>query len=356
MRFVVCLLAGVGCAQSGAAPVTSGSFGVGNWPPAAYRAYASAAWINLPLPANPQIDPSSAAIVATFDSVASGWSDGKPEDKCAACINDYDHPIYWTTAADPVFTLAGCGYSGRLNGIKIRALKGMLRGGGSDAHIAVMDQSTNMEYDFWQATLDDNALTIGGHSCGRLSIMGDARVVGLGGPDGDGGNAANTGLYSGQIRAVEIMAGKIQHGIAVDAKCTKSAHVYPATGNALVCGGANEPADGQFFQLTYSDAEIDALPVAAWKKMILHAMRQYGFYVDDTFGGDPHSFALHFESNKGYKAFGFEDPFVTYAKSHLVGEDITTGPDAGSYLYKLAPGVDWTRIQVINPCSIQRTC
>ncbi len=345
-RFLACLLAGCACAQGGAP--TSGDFGVGHWPPPSYHAYAATAWINRPLPANPTVDPNSAALVVAFNA------HGLPDNKCAGCVSDFDHPIYWVSATDPVYTLTGCGYSGALNGVKIHALKGMLAGGGSDAHIAVMDQSTDVEYDFWKATVNDNARTMGGTACGRLSMKGDARMVGKGGADGDGANAALIGLYGGQIRAVEIVAGKINHAIAVDASCTNGGYVYPAAGTALA-GCANDPADGQFFQLTYSDAEIDGLAVAAWKKVILHAMRQYGFYIDDT-GSGAHNFALHFESDKMFGAFGFEDPFVTYAKLHLSGEDITTGPDAGSYLYKLAPGVDWTRIRVINPCSIQGTC
>ncbi len=340
-------------AAGGSCTPTYGSFGVGTWPAACYQVYDANAWINRPLSAGLQVDPSSAAIVAEFNRAGSGWSDGLPEDKCAGCANDYDHPIYWSKVTDLIYTLTGCGYSGALNGIKIHAFKGMVAGGGSDAHVVVMDQSNGMEYDFWQATISDAAQTIGGHSCGRLSMTGDGRIINSGGADGDGGNAANSGLFSGQIRAVELMAGAINHAIAIDTKCTNGTHVYPATGNALTCGGANEPADGQFFQLTYTDAEIDALPVPAWKKVVLHAMHQYGFYVDDTFGGDQHSFALHFESDKMYQAFGFEDPFVTYARAH-VGQDITGS--GSTYYYQLAPGVDWSRIQVVKPCSIQGTC
>ncbi len=254
-------------------PVTSctptyGSFGVGTWPPACYRPYDSTAWINRPLPVSPQIDPNSAAIVAQLNS------HGSPEDKPAGALHDYDHPIYWSKASDPVYTISGCGgggYSTVLNGIQIHALTSMLPGGGSDGHVAIMDQASNIEYDFWQATIDNNARTIGGTACGRLSIFGDGRVKGqtVNGPDGDGANAAITGLYAGQIRGAEIAGGKIQHGVAVAVTCTNGTFVYPATGKALTCGNANEPADGQFFQLTYSDAEIDALPVAAWKKTVL---------------------------------------------------------------------------------------
>src|SRR5438128_1885310 len=224
---------------AGACERTPGGFGVGNWPPASYRPYDLNAWINRVLPANPQVDPNSAAIVAAFDSTAAGWSDGRPEDKGVGLVNDYDHPIYWAKASDLVYTLTGCGYSGRLNGVTIHALKGMLAGGGSDAHVVVMDQATNTEYDFWQAVIDDNARTIGGGACGRLSIFGDGRVKGqtVSGPDGDGANAAITGLYAGQIRGAELVAGKIAHAIAINTKCTNNTHVYPATGNALSCGG-----------------------------------------------------------------------------------------------------------------------
>ncbi|OLC29732.1 MAG: hypothetical protein AUH31_06195 [Armatimonadetes bacterium 13_1_40CM_64_14] len=315
-----------------------GSFAVGNWAPTCWQPYDPNSWHNLPLPANPQADANSAAIVAALNS------HGLPMDKGAGVANDYDHPIYWSTASDPVYTLSGCGYSGALNGVKIHAIKGMVKGGGSDAHLTVMDQSTNMEWDFWQATIDDNAQTLGGHACGRLPIFGDGRINGaiINGPDGDGANAANTGLYTGQIRAVEIVAGVIKHPIAITVTCTNGTNVYPATGNALGCGSSSEPADGQVFQLTYSDVEIDALPVAAWKKTVLHAMHQYGFYVDDTGAGSassPVSMQFHFESDKMFQAFGYEDPFVTYAKAHL-GQDIT---QSGSvYNYQIAPGVDWS--------------
>ncbi len=222
-----CLLGGGACAKG----VTDayGTFGVGNWPPASYRVYAGTAWINRSLPANPQTDPNSAAIVAQLNS------HGSPEDKPAGALNDYDHPIYWSKASDPIYTLSGCGYSGALNGITIHALKGMVPGGGSDAHLAVMDQASNVEYDFWEATIDDNARTLGGTACGRLSIFGDGRVNGqtVNGPDGDGANAAITGLYAGQIRGAEIAAGKIQHGVAVAVTCTNGTFVYPATGRCI---------------------------------------------------------------------------------------------------------------------------
>src|SRR2546425_833728 len=349
---LICCLGGIGaCAKEAATgPRGRGGFGVGQWPPASYRPYDPNAWINRPLPSIPQIDSNSAAIVAALNS------HGPPGDKGANLANDYDHPIYWSQASDPIYTLAGCGYSGALNGARIHGLRGMVPGGGSDGHIVVMDQATNTEWDFWQATIDAAAGTIGGHACGRLPIFGDARVNGaiINGPDGDGGNAANTGLYSGQIRAVELMAGVIEHSVAVDVSCTNGTHDYPATGNALGCGGTDEPADGQFFQLTYSDAEIDALPFAAWKKVVLHAMRQYGFYADDTYGtSEGHSFDLHTEANKMYQAYGYEDPFVTYAKQHLSQDIVLSG---GSYYYQIGPGVDWSRIQVIAPCVMQRNC
>jgi hypothetical protein len=349
---VGCLWGATACGHPATGPGCTpsyGSFGVGRWPPACYSPYSTSAWINRPLPGNPQVDPRSDSIVAALNS------HGPPGDKGAGLLNDYDHPIYWAKAGDPVYTIAGCGYSGALNGVTIHALRGMLPGGGSDAHVTVMDQSSNTEYDFWQGAVDDNTQTIGGTACGRLSLLGDGRLRNNGGSDGDGANAANTALYAGQIRAPELEAGVIRHAVAVTVACTNGSYVYPALGSALACGTSGfEPADGQFFQLTYSDAEIDALPVAAWKKVVLHAMRQYGFYADDTFGtSEGHSFDLHFESDKMFEAFGYEDPFVTYATAHLGQEIYQSG---GAYYYQIGEHVDWSRVRVLKPCVIQRTC
>jgi F5/8 type C domain len=310
------------------------------FPPASYLGYAATAWVNTPLPPNPPVASNSAALVSAF--LAHGPMQDHGVAPLGVTFNDFDHPIYWSRASDPVYTIAGCGFSGALNGVTFHALPGMQPGGGSDAHVTVIDQSSGEEYDFWQTVINDTARTIAGRACGRLSISGDALVHQF--ADGNGANAAITGLYSGQIRGQELYAGVINHAIAVVASCTNGTFVFPAAGRGR--GDCpNDPADGQFFQLTYSDAEIDALPVPEWKKTVLHAMHQYGFYIDDT-GSYTHAFWAHFESGKAYHAYGYEDPFVSYAQTHL-GQDITLLN--GVYYYNFSNGVDWTRIQVIDP-------
>jgi hypothetical protein len=294
------------------------------------------------------VDPNSAGMVSAFNS------HGLPSDKGAAPLgvpyDDYDHPIYWSKANDPMYTISsGCGGAELLRGVQFHALTGMQPAGGTDGHVVVMDQSSNEEYDFWQTNIDDSTHTIGATACGRLSISGDARINLS--ADGYGANAALTGLYAGQIRGQELSAGVINHAIAVVASCTNGKFVYPAQGTAKG-GCSSDPPDGQFFQLTYTDSEIDALSVPAWKKTLLHAMHQYGFYVDDT-GSGPHSFGLHFESGKTYHAYTSEDPIITYAQQNL-GQDVYLS--GGVYYFNLSNGVDWSRIQAINPCVIQGTC
>ena len=334
----------MGTSSTACAPLF-GSYGAGNWPPACYQPYSATAWINRPLPPNPTVDPNSATIVSTFLSYGSPQAHGVAP--LGTSYQDYDHPVYWSKATDPVYTFSGCGYSGKLNGVTFHALTGMQPGGGTDGHLTVMDQSTNEEYDVWQAKINDSTHTIGGTACSRLSINGDARVNQS--VDGDGANAAITGLYSGQIRGVELVAGAINHAIAVVTPCTNGSYVYPAQGTAA-SGCSSGPADGQFFQVTYTDAQIDALSIPQWQKVVLHAMHQYGFYVDDT--GANGSFWIHLESGKTYHAYGSEDPFITYAQANL-GQDITFS--GGVYYYSLS-NIDWTHIQVIAPCVIQGTC
>src|SRR5205085_2260080 len=55
-----------------------------------------------PLPGNPQLDPRSADMAATM----AGW--GRPENPYAGAADtasDWNHPVYYSSASDPVFTV-----------------------------------------------------------------------------------------------------------------------------------------------------------------------------------------------------------------------------------------------------------
>ena len=168
--------------------------------------------------------------------------------------------------------------------------------------------------------------------------------------DGDGlgtnATAAHFALSAGIIRPEEMAAGRIDHALFMVVKCTAGT-VYPAGGGGAQCADpTNAPAGGMRFQLGYSSAEIEALSVPRWKKTILHALGTYGAYIGDT-GGAGMNF--QFQSGSTYTSFGRTDRLVDWASKEPGVMSYN-----GKYVLDLAPGVDWSRLRVIDPCARKR--
>jgi len=219
---------------------------------------------------------------------------------------------------------------------------------GSDGHLSVV-QPDGTVADFWQVQ-NANPISGGGtltaHAGGSGGSIGGSGVCGSSAACGNS-TAALQDLAAGQIRGEELASGAIAHALVVVVKCDNGHHVYPAFGNGAACSTTmNAPAEGQRFQLRMTDAAVDNLAIPAYRKIILKAMIHYGFYVVDT-GGSP--WDLQFEPGIEYTAFGFPNPFVTYAHDH----GLTSGT---SYTFTLNGGIDWSRLQVVATCFTQGTC
>jgi hypothetical protein len=266
----------------------------------------------------------------------------------AGTSSDYDHPVYFAGRHDPLY-LVHCTHSswGRceIEGARVRIPAGARPAGGSDHHLAVVDQARGWEYDLWQVQSKPprggvlNASWGGRTPAGRLGtgLRSDA-------------TAAQFALLAGIVRAPELAAGRIDHALFVRVSCDSGRFVFPAAGLGKRCSDpAGAPAEGTRFQLAMSDGEIRALGVPAWKRGILRAMARYGFFVGDT-GGSPWDVVL--ESGSTYTSFGRPDPFVSLAKRF----GAPRGDDDIASL-GLASGVDWSRrVRVIDPCVSAGTC
>ena len=125
--------------------------------------------------------------------------------------------------------------------------------------MAVIDQASGWEYDFWQVA----SKPAGG---GTISISWGGRTA-IGTADADGrdsnATAAHFGLAAGVIRPSELAAGEINHALFMVVKCTSGTSVYPAgPGAGSACADkTNAPAMGQHFFLDMTDAQIEALSV-----------------------------------------------------------------------------------------------
>lgn len=325
-----------------------GPYHAGNRPGACWRPYSATSPFNRPVPDSPRLAPDSAAIVSRILS----W--GAPQAVLAGHSgrrDDYYHPLYYAQPGDPVFTVR-CMVATRscpVEGLAVRIPDRAQAAAGGDGHLAVVDQTDGWEYDFWQV----RSKPVGG---GELIVShgGRTRIDG----DGLGSNATAAwfGLAAGVIRGTELGSGRIEHALFGAVKCTAGFSVFPAqagtTANACADFGLSNdsaPPLGARLQLAMSTAEIDALPVPAWKRTMLHALARYGMLIGDTNGGNA-AWGLVAESGSSYTSFGDPDPWVTVAQeAGLYQFD-------GMYAFELASGVDWSRLRVLDPCVSQGTC
>jgi hypothetical protein len=320
-------------------------FRAGAWPGACWRPFGPRSPFNQKLPAHPRLASGSAELVRGLTA------QGGPSPLqlgTARTSSDYDHPVYFAGRHDPVYRVH-CTRSewGRceIEGQKVRVPPRARPAGGSDHHLAVVDQAAGWEYDLWQVLSmppRGGVLT--------ASWGGRARAGRLGTGLRSDATAAQFALLAGIVRAPELAAGRVDHALFVRVSCDSGAFVFPAAGRGSRCSDtAAAPPEGTRFQLAMSDREIDALGVPAWKQGILRAMARYGFFVGDT-GGSPWDVVL--ESGASYTSFGRPDPFISMA----VRLGAPRGDDGFATL-NLASGVDWSRrLRVIDPCVSARTC
>ena len=326
-----------------------GAFSGLNPPSACWRPYAETSPFNREVPANPRLLSNSTAIV---DRLV-GWGDVQDLTAGHSESNgDWWHPIYYAQPGDPLYTVkctrwvSSCEVHGDLVPIPAKAKPASA----GDGHMTVIDQTSGVEYDFWQV----HSKPAGG---GTLEISHGGKTL-IGG-DGLGSNAtaAHFGLAAGIIRGEEMLAGEINHALFSQIKCSSGEAVYPAAPgtSAAPCttfGLSNKDAPplGSRLWLAMSEAQINALAVPPWKKTILRAMANYGVIIGDTMNGNS-SWGIQAESGASYTSFGAKDPWDT------VGEQAGAPPYSGGFVFDVDKGIDWGRyLRVLDPCVSKGTC
>jgi len=248
--------------------------------------------------------------------------------------------VYFSTSADPVYTVHCTKSWGTCEpeGMQIHVPAAARAAGAADGSLAIVDQSTGKEYDFWQASKNDSTRTLTA-SWGGVTDVGSATATGL----GSAGNAGGFGLAAGQIRASELAAGHIDHALFMVVYCTNGTSVYPATSastgrscSSVGLSNTDAPAMGQHFFLNMSDDQIAALSVPKWQKTVLTAMAHYGMYVGDT-GGD--GWSVMAESADQYLAAGQADPWVAAAQT--LGMPSYSSSGQTKYTYDLRNAVPY---------------
>ncbi len=328
----------------------------GTDPGACWRPFSAASPFNQTLPASPKVSPNSSAIVEGMFRNAQGNGPTELE-----VFNDGrgGEPTYFSKQSDPVFTIHCTESWGRcdVEGMKVHIPAGAetegnvasVENGSQDAHLTVIDPSTETEYDFWQVETDPIPA-----SGGTLNISwgGYTSLSGTGLDMPTEATAAKWASLEGRIRAEEVLAGQIDHAIFINVPCDNGTWVYPAYKAGSRCSNTtNSPPMGTRLQLNYSVAEIEAMAVPSWKKTVLRAMSEYGMFIGDT--GSPGLFSLERETGNQYTTMGQVNKWLELVSKG--GFSFWNG-EGGVNVGNLSTGVDWHRLRVIEPCVSEGKC
>lgn len=326
-------------------------------PAAGVVPFSAASKWNTPIPGGAAVAAESAAVVAWLNSL------GGPSNRqlgTGGTVEDYDKPIFYSAAGDPLirvkcasrppnatYTAAAdipivARKAAKAHNRLIRIPAVAIPAGGSDGHMVVRSATQTIEF----FKTDYKVLTEGKRSCitaGLFDLAGDGTPT-----DWVASTASGCSSIAGPIRLAELEAGEIKHAIAISVKeVRRKLFRAPANGCATPMSTGAEgdaedvkrPITGCRFQLNYSQAEIQALAVPAWKKVILEAMRVYGMIVVDTGGA---SWSINFESGTMDTARGKPDRWIAWAVANGIAKE------SGYYPLPIKSVVDWTKLRVVE--------
>ena len=171
---------------------------------------------------------------------------------------------------------------------------------------------------------------------------------------GDVGNGSMFAAMADSITVAELNAGVIPHVLHWNVACG-TGQVFPGSTNDQCSQfGYSGPPAGSRFQLTLTDAQINALSAAPWEKTILRALHDYGAIADVTcprLCGD--RINLYTESQEQYSAYG-----TTWPVSAFNWASPSNNGGIGSVPTHWQPaGVNWsTMLRILDPCYSMETC
>jgi hypothetical protein len=355
----VLLTAAAPAAEPAPCPQAFGSFSAGHWPSACWRPYGPDSPFNKALPANPRVAADSSAIIASLNRYGDHFAGGGTE---FAFVSSGRGADYYSQPGDPSVTIRCTNYWGpntcqgnngvSVDGITIHIPAGAQPQPDVDAHMTIIDQNAQLEYDFEHATwsADHRTLTVW---AGSQIPIGPDQGSGL----GTQSTAAHFSTIAGLVRASELAAGSINHALVIDVPCTQGS-VWPAQGPwGYPCGqlGRSDAAGqgavhlGSLLQLNMTDAQIAGSGAPAWEQTLMRAMAHYGMFINDTNAST--TIEIQTEADISYTSLGAQPPMANLLRQL-----------GGSYWAPLnrwivtGPTITVNQLRVIAPCVSAGTC
>ena len=265
--------------------------------------YSSTSVWNTPIAASETIDANSSDMVSTLvaNANASGF---------AIAAKSWTVPIYYADATTPKTNIAltsGWGAVSKMANVPVPANARPDPAG--DAHMMIVDRSTNCEYDFWKAS----QAASGSWSAqwgNTTTTTGDGRF-----PFGLSARASGFALGAGLILPNEISNGRIDHALAFAYSNAKAGGpIFPATssdGSSTISGAIPEGARVQLDPTL----NLDALGLTSWQKTVARALQIYGMFLVDH-GGALSLYAQN--SSTTTSAYPWGDQTYAYLPTSIV--------------------------------------
>lgn len=268
---------------------------------APWRPFSDASPWNTLIPANPELEATSATLVADFASSSPYGS------RLDVNLAQYSIPLYWADASTPTYTVhanvGGSGWSGS-NGTNTTGSMPIPSGAApdpaADHHLLVVNRETRTEWGCWSVTGSSTT----GWSAG-LCATADLSGTGVRppitcAPSGagctaaspwylaEGARACGFPLIAGLIRPEEVAAGRIEHALVVAYPHIRAGWFTPPASTGQARMGTNAistrgiPCGGRI-QFDPS-VDVTTLGLSATGQIIVRALQEYGAYVGDYSG------------------------------------------------------------------------
>jgi hypothetical protein len=280
---------------------------------------------------------------------------------------DYGHPVYYSSASDPLVNMHCTSYCNHTDngGYPTTAhIPALARpAGGSDAHMAVI-QPDGTELDMW-ATTSPNGNWTNGATLTAQAIANCGNFLGGSGfvPAGPAATAGGACLAAGLLRANELAAGSIDHALFLIAQCAVGWQ-YPAFPGASTnaCTSGTGPALGARLWYDVADATTNANgALKPWEKAILNALHDYGGYLEDNVSGGANVSGILFlaESGMASSVFGQPDPFAALVAQGWSGITIPGASQTrwvGADPWQPSSVSFAAHLHWLDPCSARGSC
>ena len=255
-------------------------------PPSFEAPFAANDPFKLPIPADPRLDPNSAALIAhnignssvTYLNAYSGarvFYRSGPKDPVYN-VTFKNVPAWGPNAFDKdVTTTTGVGRCNPLH-IPADAARPHSR---YDRWVAIVDSTKpGLVCEIWRADKSSGTWTGDFGGVSDINAMGNHSLAGF-------LTGSGISTMEGVIRASEIRAGVINHALVFPGGCNvRGQHRHPAAGSDGTCSDPMGFVEGMHFQLDPS-FDCNTVPVGI-PRMICVALQVYGAYDGDNSGGE----------------------------------------------------------------------